>query len=144
MSKISKVIARQIFDSRGNPTVEVDILTDKGVLGRAAVPSGASTGEHEAVELRDGGRNYMGKGVLKAVSNVNNIISKKIIGLSVFDQESIDNLMIKIDGTPNKANLGANAILGVSLALAKAASNAKVFLYTLISQIIQALHFQFL
>ena len=134
MSKISKVIARQIFDSRGNPTVEVDVLTDKGVLGRAAVPSGASTGEHEAVELRDGGRNYMGKGVLKAVSNVNNIISKKIIGLSVFDQESIDNLMIKIDGTPNKANLGANAILGVSLALAKAASNAKgISLHTYIS-----------
>ena len=134
MSKISKVIARQIFDSRGNPTVEVDVLTDKGVLGRAAVPSGASTGEHEAVELRDGGRNYMGKGVLKAVSNVNNIISKKIIGLSVFDQESIDNLMIQIDGTPNKANLGANAILGVSLALAKAASNAKgISLHTYIS-----------
>jgi enolase len=134
MCKISKVIARQIFDSRGNPTVEVDILTDKGVLGRAAVPSGASTGEHEAVELRDGGRNYMGKGVLKAVSNVNNIISKKIIGLSVFDQESIDNLMIKIDGTPNKANLGANAILGVSLALAKAASNSKgISLHTYIS-----------
>jgi enolase len=103
-------------------------------LGRAAVPSGASTGEHEAVELRDGGRNYMGKGVLKAVSNVNNIISKKIVGLSVFDQESIDNLMIKIDGTPNKANLGANAILGVSLALAKAASNAKgISLHTYIS-----------
>ena len=134
MCKISKVMARQIFDSRGNPTVEVDVLTDKGVLGRAAVPSGASTGEHEAVELRDGGRNYMGKGVLKAVSNVNNIISKKIIGLSVFDQESIDNLMIKIDGTPNKANLGANAILGVSLALAKAASNAKgISLHTYIS-----------
>ncbi len=134
MCKISKVIARQIFDSRGNPTVEVDVLTDKGVLGRAAVPSGASTGEHEAVELRDGGRNYMGKGVLKAVSNVNNIISKKIIGLSVFDQESIDNLMIKIDGTPNKANLGANAILGVSLALAKAASNVKgISLHTYIS-----------
>ena len=134
MCKISKVIARQIFDSRGNPTVEVDVLTDKGVLGRAAVPSGASTGEHEAVELRDGGRNYMGKGVLKAVSNVNNIISKKIIGLSVFDQESIDNLMIKIDGTPNKANLGANAILGVSLALAKAASNSKgISLHTYIS-----------
>ena len=134
MCKISKVIARQIFDSRGNPTVEVDILTDKGVLGRAAVPSGASTGEHEAVELRDGGRNYMGKGVLKAVSNVNNIISKKIIGLSVFDQESIDNLMIQIDGTPNKANLGANAILGVSLALAKAASNSKgISLHTYIS-----------
>ena len=134
MCKISKVIARQIFDSRGNPTVEVDVFTDKGVLGRAAVPSGASTGEHEAVELRDGGRNYMGKGVLKAVSNVNNIISKKIIGLSVFDQESIDNLMIQIDGTPNKANLGANAILGVSLALAKAASNAKgISLHTYIS-----------
>jgi len=125
MSKIIKVKARQIFDSRGNPTVEVDIITEDGVLGRAAVPSGASTGEHEAVELRDGGNNYMGKGVLKAVSNVNNIISKEIIGLSVFDQESIDGLMIKIDGTHNKANLGANAILGVSLALAKAASNTK-------------------
>ena len=119
MSKIIKVKARQIFDSRGNPTVEVDIITEDGVLGRAAVPSGASTGEHEAVELRDGGNNYMGKGVLKAVSNVNNIISKEIIGLSVFDQESIDGLMIKIDGTHN------NAILGVSLALAKAASNTK-------------------
>ena len=125
MSKIIKVKARQIFDSRGNPTVEVDIITEDGVLGRAAVPSGASTGEHEAVELRDGGSNYMGKGVLKAVSNVNNVISKEIIGLSVFDQESIDSLMIKIDGTHNKANLGANAILGVSLALAKAASNTK-------------------
>ena len=125
MSKINKLIARQIFDSRGNPTVEVDVITDDGVLGRAAVPSGASTGEHEAVELRDGGPNYMGKGVLKAVSNVNNIISKEVIGLSVFDQEKVDNLMINIDGTPNKANLGANAILGVSLALAKAASNSK-------------------
>ena len=125
MSKINKVIARQIFDSRGNPTVEVDVITDDGVLGRAAVPSGASTGEHEAVELRDGGPNYMGKGVLKAVSNVNNIISKEVIGLSVFDQEKVDNLMIKIDGSPNKANLGANAILGVSLALAKAASSSK-------------------
>ena len=125
MSKINKVIARQIFDSRGDPTVEVDVITDDGVLGRAAVPSGASTGEHEAVELRDGGPNYMGKGVLKAVSNVNNIISKEVIGLSVFDQEKVDNLMINIDGTPNKANLGANAILGVSLALAKAASNSK-------------------
>ena len=135
MSKISKVVARQIFDSRGNPTVEVDIITDEGVLGRAAVPSGASTGEHEAVELRDGGSDYMGKGVLNAVSNVNNIISKEIIGLSVFDQESIDNLMIKIDGTPNKANLGANAILGVSLALAKAASESKgVSLHSYISQ----------
>ena len=134
MSKISKIRARQIFDSRGNPTVEVDILTDDGVLGRAAVPSGASTGEHEAVELRDGGNDYMGKGVLKAVSNVNNILSKELIGLSVFDQENIDNLMIKIDGTPNKAKLGANAILGVSLALAKAASNSKgISLHTYIS-----------
>tara|TARA_B100001059_G_scaffold95035_1_gene94225 strand:+ start:984 stop:2276 length:1293 start_codon:yes stop_codon:yes gene_type:complete len=134
MSKISKIRARQIFDSRGNPTVEVDILTDDGFLGRAAVPSGASTGEHEAVELRDGGNDYMGKGVLKAVSNVNNILAKELIGLSVFDQENIDNLMIKIDGTPNKAKLGANAILGVSLALAKAASNSKgISLHTYIS-----------
>ena len=134
MSKISKIKARQIFDSRGNPTVEVDILTDDGFLGRAAVPSGASTGEHEAVELRDGGNDYMGKGVLKAVSNVNNILAKELIGLSVFDQENIDNLMIKIDGTPNKAKLGANAILGVSLALAKAASNSKgISLHTYIS-----------
>ena len=134
MSKISKIKARQIFDSRGNPTVEVDIITDDGVLGRSAVPSGASTGEHEAVELRDGGKDYMGKGVLSAVSNVNNILSKELIGLSVFDQEDIDNLMIKIDGTHNKANLGANAILGVSLALAKAASNTKgISLHTYIS-----------
>ena len=134
MSKISKIKARQIFDSRGNPTVEVDILTDDGVLGRAAVPSGASTGEHEAVELRDGGKDYMGKGVLNAVSNVNNVLAKELIGLSVFDQENIDNLMIKIDGTPNKAKLGANAILGVSLALAKAASNSKgISLHTYIS-----------
>ena len=134
MSKISKIRARQIFDSRGNPTVEVDILTDDGFLGRAAVPSGASTGEHEAVELRDGGNDYMGKGVLKAVSNVNNILAKELIGLSVFDQENIDNLMIKIDGTPNKAKLGANAILGISLALAKAASNSKgISLHTYIS-----------
>ena len=134
MSKVSKIRARQIFDSRGNPTVEVDILTDDGFLGRAAVPSGASTGEHEAVELRDGGNDYMGKGVLKAVSNVNNILAKELIGLSVFDQENIDNLMIKIDGTPNKAKLGANAILGVSLALAKAASNSKgISLHTYIS-----------
>ena len=134
MSKISKIKARQIFDSRGNPTVEVDILTDDGVLGRAAVPSGASTGEHEAVELRDGGKDYMGKGVLNAVSNVNNVLAKELIGLSVFDQQNIDNLMIKIDGTPNKAKLGANAILGVSLALAKAASNSKgISLHTYIS-----------
>ena len=125
MSKIIKVHARQIFDSRGNPTVEVDVLTKNGFLGRAAVPSGASTGEHEAVELRDGGSKYMGKGVLNAVSNVNRIISKEIIGQSVFDQKLIDDLMIKVDGTPNKVKLGANAILGVSLAVAKAASNEK-------------------
>ena len=135
MSKIIKVHARQIFDSRGNPTVEVDVLTKNGFLGRAAVPSGASTGEHEAVELRDGGSKYMGKGVLNAVSNVNRIISKEIIGQSVFDQKLIDDLMIKVDGTPNKAKLGANAILGVSLAVAKAASNEKgVPLYSYISE----------
>jgi len=135
MSKIIKVHARQIFDSRGNPTVEVDVLTENGFLGRAAVPSGASTGEHEAVELRDGGSKYMGKGVLNAVSNVNRIISKEIIGQSVFDQKLIDDLMIKVDGTPNKAKLGANAILGVSLAVAKAASNEKgIPLYSYISE----------
>jgi len=135
MSKIIKVHARQIFDSRGNPTVEVDVLTKNGFLGRAAVPSGASTGEHEAVELRDGGSKYMGKGVLNAVSNVNRIISKEIIGQSVFDQKLIDDLMIKVDGTPNKAKLGANAILGVSLAVAKAASNEKgIPLYSYISE----------
>ena len=134
MSKITKIKARQIFDSRGNPTVEVDVLTENGFLGRAAVPSGASTGEHEAVELRDGGKKYMGKGVLKAVNNVNKIISKEIVGKSVFDQKQIDQLMIDLDGTHNKANLGANAILGVSLATAKAASNEKkVPLYSYIS-----------
>lgn len=134
MSKITKIKARQIFDSRGNPTVEVDVLTENGFLGRAAVPSGASTGEHEAVELRDGGNKYMGKGVLKAVNNVNKIISKEIVGKSVFDQKQIDQLMIDLDGTHNKANLGANAILGVSLATAKAASNEKkVPLYSYIS-----------
>ena len=122
MFKISKVIARQIFDSRGNPTVEVDILTDKGVLGRAAVPSGASTGEHEAVELRDGGSAYMGKGVLKAVENVNTHLSDALLGVSVFEQNLIDQIMIDLDGTPNKSKLGANAILGVSLATAKAAA----------------------
>ena len=115
MSKISKVFARQIFDSRGNPTVEVDVPSEDGSFGRAAVPSGASTGEHEAVELRDGGQKFMGKGVLKAVKNVNDIISKALIGKSVFDQELIDNLMINLDGTHNKAKLGANAILGCLL-----------------------------
>ena len=125
MGNIIKIIARQIFDSRGNPTVEVDVVTENLILGRAAVPSGASTGEHEAVELRDGGSDYHGKGVLNAVSNVNNIISKKLIGKSVFDQKSNDELMISIDGTENKSNLGANAILGVSLAMAKAAAKEK-------------------
>ena len=135
MSKITKINARQIFDSRGNPTVEVDVLTENGFFGRAAVPSGASTGEHEAVELRDGGDKYMGKGVLNAVNNVNQIIAKEIIGKSVFDQKKIDKLMIELDGTPNKANLGANAILGVSLATAKAASNEKkIPLYSYISE----------
>ena len=123
MSIIVSVHARQIFDSRGNPTVEVDVVTESGILGRAAVPSGASTGEHEAVELRDGGDSYMGKGVLKAVENVNNIIAEELIGASVFEQNAIDNKMIEVDGTPNKSKLGANAILGVSLAVAKAAAN---------------------
>ena len=123
MSIILDIHARQIFDSRGNPTVEVDVITENGILGRAAVPSGASTGEHEAVELRDGGDDYMGKGVLKAVENVNEIIAKEVIGYSVFEQNTIDQIMIELDGTPNKAKLGANAILGVSLAAAKAAAN---------------------
>ena len=135
MSKITNIHARQIFDSRGNPTVEVDVSTDNGFLGRAAVPSGASTGEHEAVELRDGGDKYMGKGVTNAVNNVNDIIAKEIIGVSVFDQKKIDKLMIDLDGTSNKAKLGANAILGVSLAVAKAASKEKgVPLYSYISE----------
>jgi enolase len=122
MSIILSVHARQIFDSRGNPTVEVDVVTENGILGRAAVPSGASTGEHEAVELRDGGSDYMGRGVLKAVSNVNEIIAPEIVGMSVFEQEEIDQMMIALDGTPNKSKLGANAILGVSLAAARAAA----------------------
>ncbi len=123
MSIIIKIHARQILDSRGNPTIEVDVVTENGVLGRAAVPSGASTGEHEAVELRDGGKAYMGKGVLKAVENVNTKISPELLGVSVFEQNLIDQLMIELDGTANKGNLGANAILGVSLAAAKAAAN---------------------
>jgi len=117
------VHARQIFDSRGNPTVEVDVTTENGFMGRAVVPSGASTGEHEAVELRDGGSAYMGKGVLKAVNNVNTIIAEELLGISVLEQNSIDKIMIELDGTENKSNLGANAILGVSLACAKAAAN---------------------
>jgi enolase len=123
MSIIIKIFARQIFDSRGNPTVEVDVITENGILGRAAVPSGASTGEHEAVELRDGGKMYMGKGVLKAVENVNSVIAAELVGTSVFEQNLIDQRMIELDGTHNKSNLGANAILGVSLAVAKAAAN---------------------
>ena len=123
MSIILSVHARQIFDSRGNPTVEVDVITENGVLGRAAVPSGASTGEHEAMELRDGGKDYMGKGVLNAVKNVNEIIAEELLGTSVFEQNYIDQMMIELDGTKNKSKLGANAILGVSLAVAKAAAN---------------------
>jgi len=123
MSTIISIHARQIFDSRGNPTVEVDVVTENGVLGRAAVPSGASTGEHEAVELRDGGSAYMGKGVSKAVDNVNTLIAEELLGTSVFEQNTIDQMMIDLDGTPNKSKLGANAILGVSLAVAKAAAN---------------------
>lgn len=123
MSIIIKVHARQILDSRGNPTIEVDVITDNGILGRAAVPSGASTGEHEAVELRDGGKAYMGKGVLKAVENVNTTIASEIVGMSIFEQNAIDKTMIELDGTSNKSKLGANAILGVSLAVAKAAAN---------------------
>ncbi|MDA9327938.1 phosphopyruvate hydratase [Flavobacteriaceae bacterium] len=123
MSIIINVHARQIFDSRGNPTIEVDVTTENGVLGRAAVPSGASTGEHEAVELRDGGKDYMGKGVLNAIDNVNTLIAQEILGFSVFEQNKIDQMMIDLDGTPNKSKLGANAILGVSLAAAKAAAN---------------------
>ena len=130
MSYISFIDARQIFDSRGNPTVEVDVYTESGAMGRAAVPSGASTGEHEAVELRDGAKEFGGKGVLKAVENVKEVICPELIGVSVFEQNFIDQLMIELDGTPNKANLGANAILGVSLAVAKAAAiELKIPLY---------------
>ncbi len=123
MSTIQYVHARQILDSRGNPTIEVDVRTDNGFLGRAAVPSGASTGVHEAVELRDDDKSvYVGKGVLKAVENVNETIYPELLGISVFEQNLIDKLMIDLDGTPNKGKLGANAILGVSLAVAKAAA----------------------
>lgn len=123
MSLILDVHARQILDSRGNPTIEVDVITENGILGRAAVPSGASTGVHEAVELRDGDKSvYMGKGVLKAVANVNEQIAPELRGVDVFEQNSIDQLLIELDGTENKSKLGANAILGVSLAVAKAAA----------------------
>ncbi len=124
MSIIESVFARQILDSRGNPTVEVDVITESGIMGRAAIPSGASTGEHEAHELRDGDKSkYLGKGVLKAVQNVNELIAPEILGYSVFDQKIIDQTMIDLDGTVNKSKLGANAILGVSLAIAKAAAD---------------------
>ncbi len=123
MSTIQRIHARQILDSRGNPTVEVDVTTENGFLGRAAVPSGASTGTHEAVELRDDdAKVYVGKGVLKAVSNVNELIFPELVGLPIFDQTVIDKIMLELDGTPNKSKLGANAILGVSLAVAKAAA----------------------
>ena len=125
MGQITGIHARQILDSRGNPTVEVDVVTESGYFGRAAIPSGASTGTHEAVELRDGDKTrYLGKGVLKAVDNVNSIIAKEIVGMHVLEQQYIDNAMIKLDGTENKAKLGANAILGVSLAVAHAAAQA--------------------
>jgi enolase len=123
MSKIEKIVAREILDSRGNPTVEVDVILECGVMGRAAVPSGASTGENEAIELRDGDKSrFLGKGVLKAVANVNNILGPALVGISALKQRDIDKLMIKLDGTKTKSNLGANAILGVSLAVAKSAA----------------------
>ncbi len=133
MPHIKSIFARQILDSRGNPTIEVDVLTSNRIKGRAAVPSGASTGIHEAVELRDNDSSiYLGKGVLKAVNNVNSILNEALNGMNIFDQEGIDKAMIKLDGTDNKSNLGANAILGVSLAVAKAAaleSNLSLFKY---------------
>ena len=125
MTKIKDIKARQIFDSRGNPTVEVDVITNDNTIGRAAVPSGASTGEHEAVELRDGGNDYMGKGVSMAVNNVNSTIRENLLGKCVFEQQELDNLMIDLDGTENKCILGANAILGVSLAISQAGAKSK-------------------
>jgi enolase len=122
MTEISACHAREILDSRGNPTIEVDVVLANGAMGRAAVPSGASTGAHEAVELRDGGKRYLGKGVTKAVSNVNDLIAPEILGMSAGDQVALDYTLIALDGTPNKAKLGANAILGVSLAAAKASA----------------------
>ena len=124
MSIIEGIIAREILDSRGNPTIEVDVYVEDGSFGRAAVPSGASTGVHEALELRDGDKDrYLGKGVLNAVDNVNNVIAEEVLGWDVIDQKGIDEMMLELDGTPNKSKLGANAILGVSLAVAKAAAN---------------------
>ncbi len=132
---IKDIKAREILDSRGNPTVEVDVILENGVMGRFAVPSGASTGEREALELRDGDTRFMGKGVLKAVSNVNNIIRPKLIGMDETNQKLIDETMINLDGTKNKSVLGANAILGVSIATLKAAANnAGVPLYKYVSR----------
>ncbi|NLY09750.1 MAG: phosphopyruvate hydratase [Tissierellia bacterium] len=122
MSLIVDVYGREVLDSRGNPTVEVEVITENGIVGRAMVPSGASTGAHEAVELRDGDDRYLGKGVRKAVNNINEIISEELEGYSVFDQDLIDAIMISLDGTPNKSKLGANAILGVSMAVSRAAA----------------------
>ncbi len=123
MSFINNITARQILDSRGNPTIEVDVVTDNGIIGRAAVPSGASTGSHEAVELRDNDKKiYMGKSVYHAVNNVNTVLRENLKGSYIFDQAEIDAKMIELDASPNKANIGANAILGVSLAVAKAAA----------------------
>ena len=122
MSTIIDIVARQIFDSRGNPTIETEVITDNGIIGRAAVPSGASTGKHEAVELRDGGSVYHGKGVSQAIRHVNSILREALCGMSVLDQPALDKYMIELDGTPNKARLGANAILSVSMAVAKAAA----------------------
>lgn len=121
--KIKNVIGREVLDSRGNPTVEVDVILENNIVGRAIVPSGASTGEREALEMRDGGSRYNGLGVLKAVNNVNTILKDSIVGMNVFEQQKIDHKMIDVDGTPNKSNLGANAILGVSMAVLKAAAN---------------------
>src|SRR5712664_1898080 len=124
-TKITKVRARQVIDSRGNPTVEADVILEGGALGRAAVPSGASTGEHEALELRDGDKSkYLGKGVLKAVANANTEIAKSITGLDASDQRALDHRMISLDGTPSKSRLGANAILAVSMAAARSAAVA--------------------
>ena len=125
MAMITEVYAREILDSRGNPTVEVEVILEDGAVGRAAVPSGASTGVHEAVELRDGDKErYLGKGVTKAVDNVNDIIAEALIGLEATRQTEIDEMLVRLDGTPNKGRLGANAILGVSMAVARAAASS--------------------
>ena len=138
MPKIMKIIAREILDSRGNPTVEVDLFT-KSDLSRASVPSGASTGKHEALELRDGGKRYLGKGVLKAVSNVNNVIAEKLVGMDCTKQKEIDKLILELDGTPNKSKLGANAILAVSMAVCKAgASESNMLLYDYIANLVNS------